>query len=60
MLQVNQVSTGYGEIQIVWDVSFEINEGEIVALVGANGAGKSSLIKTIAGHPPLLVRRYNL
>ena len=52
MLQVNQVSTGYGEIQIVWDVSFEINEGEIVALVGANGAGKSSLIKTIAGILP--------
>ena len=52
MLQVNQVSTGYGEIQIVWDVSLEISEGEFVALVGANGAGKSSLIKTIAGILP--------
>jgi len=39
----------YGDIQVLWDVSFEVKEGEILVLVGANGAGKSSTLKTISG-----------
>lgn len=49
MLKVENLSFSYGKIQAVRNVSFEMNEGEIVAIVGANGAGKSSLMKCIAG-----------
>lgn len=49
MLRVNKISAGYGAIQAIWDVSLRIDEGEIVAVLGANGAGKSTLVKSIAG-----------
>ncbi len=49
MLKVANLSLAYGDAQALDDVSFEVAEGEIVALVGANGAGKSSLIRAIAG-----------
>ena len=49
MLKVNNIDMSYGDLQVLWDVSFEVKEGEIVVLVGANGAGKSSILKTISG-----------
>ncbi len=49
MLEVTGISAGYGGIQIVWDVSLTVNPGEVVALVGANGVGKTTVLKTIAG-----------
>lgn len=49
MLEVENLSVNYGVIQAVKGVSFKINEGEIVTLIGANGAGKSTIVKTISG-----------
>ena len=49
MLEVRDLSVNYGFIQAVKNVSFEINQGEIVTLIGANGAGKSTIVKTISG-----------
>lgn len=49
MLEVNNIDTFYGKAQALWDVSLSIDEGEIVALVGANGAGKTTLLNTISG-----------
>ena len=49
MLEVTNVSSGYGMVQILWNVSFKIKEKEIVSIIGPNGAGKTTLVKTIAG-----------
>lgn len=49
MLQVEDLEVHYGMIQAVRGVSFEVNQGEIVSLIGANGAGKSTILKTISG-----------
>ena len=53
MLQVENIHVYYGKIHALKDVSFEVNAGEIVALIGANGAGKSTTLKTVSGmmHP---------
>ena len=49
MLKVDNINVYYGAIHAIKDVSLEVNEGEIVALIGANGAGKSTTLKTISG-----------
>ena len=53
MLKVDNMHVYYGAIHAVKGVSFEVGEGEIVALIGANGAGKSTILKTVSGlmHP---------
>ena len=49
LLEVKDIQVYYGAIHAIKGVSFEVNEGEIVTLIGANGAGKSSTLRTIAG-----------
>ncbi|MBF0779632.1 MULTISPECIES: ABC transporter ATP-binding protein [unclassified Granulicatella] len=49
MLKVEDLSVHYGMIQAVNQVSFHVNEGEVVSLIGANGAGKSTILRTISG-----------
>lgn len=49
MLSVSHLSVQYGAIEAVKDVSFEVHEGEVVTLIGANGAGKTSILRTISG-----------
>lgn len=49
MLKVEDLSVKYGVIEAVKNVSFEVNEGEVVTLIGANGAGKTSILRTISG-----------
>ena len=49
MLKVSGVDVFYGDLQVLWDVSFEVSDKEILVLVGANGAGKSTTLKTISG-----------
>ena len=51
MLQLEQVSTHYGAICAVNNVSLHVNQGEIVTLIGSNGAGKTSLLMTVCGNP---------
>ncbi len=48
MLTVKGIDVFYGDLQVLWDVSFSVQEKEIVVLVGANGAGKSTTIKTVS------------
>src|SRR3989337_3100756 len=52
MLEVENVSAGYGLVQMLWGVSFRIREKEIVSIIGPNGAGKTTLVKTIVGLLP--------
>lgn len=49
MLDVKGIDVFYGDVQVIWDVSFRVGDGEVVALIGANGAGKSTILKTVSG-----------
>ena len=48
-LQVSQIDFSYGQVQILFDVGFEVRKGEVLALLGTNGAGKSTILRVIAG-----------
>ena len=53
MLKLENINSGYGAIQALYDVNLEINQGEIVTLIGSNGAGKTTTLMTICGNPRL-------
>ena len=48
-LQLNNVTAGYTKVPVITDITFDVNPGEICGLIGLNGAGKSTTIKTIIG-----------
>jgi branched-chain amino acid transport system ATP-binding protein len=48
LLKIEHIEVFYGDLQVLWDVSFEVREGEIVVLLGANGAGKSTTLKAVS------------
>ena len=52
MLSIQRVSSQYGQARVLHDVSFDVDEGQLVAVVGANGAGKTTLVKVISGMVP--------
>jgi len=49
LLEVRGIDVFYGDVQVLWNLSFSVGQGEIVALIGANGAGKSTTLKTVSG-----------
>jgi branched-chain amino acid transport system ATP-binding protein len=49
MLRVKNIKAGYDNVPVLFDVSFEIHEGEVVSIVGSNGAGKSTILRVISG-----------
>lgn len=53
MLKLHSVNAFYGDVQVLYDVSLEVNEGEIVTILGSNGAGKTSVIKSICNLLPI-------
>jgi len=54
MLKVDSVGVGYGDLQVVWDVSFEVPEGSLVAIIGSNGAGKTTTLRAVMNVLPAL------
>jgi len=48
MLQIRKLSFAYGDLQVLWDVDLEVRPGEIVTVVGANGAGKSTILRNVS------------
>jgi branched-chain amino acid transport system ATP-binding protein len=49
LLEIKNLNSGYGHLQVLWDVSLEVSEGEFLALLGPNGTGKTTLLRTITG-----------
>jgi branched-chain amino acid transport system ATP-binding protein len=49
MLEIKGINSFYGDLQALWDVSLTVNEGELVSLIGSNGAGKTTILRSISG-----------
>lgn len=49
MLKLDKICAGYGDLRVLFDIDLDMQEGEVVALVGSNGAGKTSILRTISG-----------
>lgn len=49
ILEVRNVASGYGEVQILWDASLKLDEKKLTCLVGTNGAGKTTMLRTVMG-----------
>lgn len=49
IFETNNLNVNYGDMQVLWDISFKVAKGEIIAIVGSNGAGKTTIVKAISG-----------
>ena len=49
LLTIEELSAGYGDVRVLWDISLAVPSGEITCIVGSNGAGKTTLLRTISG-----------
>lgn len=49
LLTIDGLQAGYGDVQVLWDISIEVGQGDITCIVGSNGAGKTTLLRTISG-----------
>ena len=49
ILKINNVASGYGDVQILWDTNLALEEGKLTCLVGGNGTGKTTLLRTTMG-----------
>ena len=49
MLKISNLCAGYGDLQVLYDVSLHVDDGEVVSLVGSNGAGKTTLLRILSG-----------
>ena len=54
LLELRGVASGYGQSRVIWDVELDVEAGEVLALIGRNGVGKTTLLRTIVGVRPLL------
>ena len=54
LLRVESLCSGYGSLQVLFEVSFDVRAGEVVALMGSNGAGKTTTLRTITGQLKVL------
>ena len=59
MLEVSNLTAGYGQLQVLWEVSLKIGEGEVVAILGPNGAGKTTTLKAIMNMIPVTGGKVN-
>ena len=49
LIKLSDLTSGYGDVQVLWGIDLEVREGEIACIVGSNGAGKTTLLRTISG-----------
>ncbi|MGB3225357.1 MAG: ABC transporter ATP-binding protein [Desulforhopalus sp.] len=49
LLEVNNIDVSYGDVQVIFDLSLKVEKGEVVSIIGGNGAGKSTMLRTISG-----------
>lgn len=53
LLEIKDLCAGYGDLQVLFDISMKVDEGEVVSLVGSNGAGKTTLLRILSGLEPI-------
>ena len=52
VLQIEKLESGYGEVQVLWGISLQVQAGKMTTVIGANGAGKTTTLRTIMGSVP--------